>query len=88
MEVIGVLVIILLSAITIFVSTLFAVGFVQGINEPANIEGLCSGGNSLPENRIQHINCWGTWDGYTIEDDGVLHHYDSFGKKTGTSHRM
>ena len=83
-----VLAIILLTGVTIFVSTLFVIGIIQGTKEPVNLAGLCAGGTSLPENRIQHIDCWGTWDGYTTEENGVLNHYDAFGNKTGTSRRV
>lgn len=69
---------------------LMVIGFVKGLREPYKQEGFGSGNSDYPDNRIQHADCFGTWDGYSVPGDkeGEWKHFDSFGICQGTSRNM
>ena len=77
------LVITILGAAVCFI--LFIVGLIQGLREPYRPEEYW-GESSYRETRIQHTDCFGAWDGYSVPGEGgEIRHYDAFGVFQGTS---
>ena len=66
-------------------------GFIQGVKEGPHSPEYYTGSllPELPENRIQHVDAFGTWDGYSVlGENGEMKHYDWMGTYQGTSKRM
>lgn len=78
-----------LVAITLFV--LLIIGFVQGIKEGPHPPEYYNGSllPEPPEHRIQHVDTFGTWDGYSVvSENAEIKHYDWMGAYQGSSKQM
>ena len=79
-----------IAAVSLALVVLMVIGFVKGLREPYKPEEFGSGGSAYPDNRIQHVDCFGTWDGYSVPGDkeGEWKYFDSFGICQGISRNM
>lgn len=76
-----------IAVVSLVLVVLMVVGFVKGLREPYKPEEFGSGGSAYPDNRIQHVDCFGTWDGYSVPGDkeGEWKHFNWFGMQIGSS---
>lgn len=78
-----------IAAVSLALVVLMVIGFVEGLREPYKPEGFGSGGSAYPNNRIQHVDCFGTWDGYSVVfKNGEIKRYDWMGTYQGSSKQM
>ena len=79
-----------IAAVSLALVILMAIGFIKGLKEPYRPENVRTESSAYPENRIQHIDCFGTWDGYSVPGDkeGEWKYFDSFGICQGISRNM
>lgn len=76
-----------IAAVSLALVILMAIGFIKGLKEPYRPENVHTESSAHPENRIQHIDCFGTWDGYSVpgDNEGERKHFASFGTQIGSS---
>ena len=81
-----------IALVSAFLFGLLIYGFIQGVKEGPHSPEYYTGSllPELPENRIHHVDAFGTWDGYSVPGDkeGEWKHFDSFGICQGTSRNM
>lgn len=76
-----------IAAVSLVLVILMAIGFIKGLKEPYRPEAMSTENSAYPETRIQHVDCFGTWDGYSVPGDseGEWKHFNSFGTQIGSS---